>query len=221
MPSSNTLSNTCQLKISGNVIDSVTRKAIQQFDLFYGDAKVNEEGNCSPVWSPVVREILHFRNGVFEDTRPQARGESLGCFIKIKADGYAPYVSRMIRTNETDVTLNVELRRVDEKVVQVISPSLQPITRADIGFVTPNSGLEMVPGGFDAVSTLSQINLRRTDPKGLFRLSSDPDITHGESVSGICGEESSIAISPTSENGTAIGFSLERVCLASLESLII
>jgi len=173
-----TLRRTCQLKISGNVIDSVTRKAIQQFDLFYGDAKVNEEGNCSPVWSPVVREILHFRNGVFEDTRPQARGESLGCFIKIKADGYAPYVSRMIRTNETDVTLNVELRRVDEKVVQVISPSLQPITRADIGFVTPNSGLEMVPGGFDAVSTLSQINLRRTDPKGLFRLSSDPDITH-------------------------------------------
>jgi hypothetical protein len=92
--------------------------------------------------------------------------------FKFEADGYAPFVTRVIRGDEGEVPLDVTLRRAEERRVFVSLPDGSPAVGADVAFVGKATPLTIIPGGLSR----NQTKMITTDNQGSFMLPDDESI---------------------------------------------
>jgi hypothetical protein len=93
------------------------------------------------------------------------------------ADGYAPFVSRVIGSDEGNVQLDAVLHRAATTVVTVTKPDGQPANYADVGLVSPGVYLRLTQGGFNRQNVQSGGSLLRTKADGTFELPPDDSVT--------------------------------------------
>jgi hypothetical protein len=96
--------------------------------------------------------------------------------FKFEADGYAPFITRAFKGNEGEVQLDVAMRPAAPVNVTVMLPDGQPAVKANVGLVTPGSGLRLLPGGFSQDNLQSVGSLLATDETGHFSLTADDTI---------------------------------------------
>jgi hypothetical protein len=92
--------------------------------------------------------------------------------FKFEANGYAPFITRVIHGDEGAVPLDVTLRRAEERKVIVSLPDGSPAVGADVGFVGKGTRLTIIPGGLSR----KQTKIVTTDSQGSFVLPDDESI---------------------------------------------
>ena len=175
------------LVISGTVLDAATRKPIPHFSITCGWPRVHD-GAASPQWSTIDRFRLNFDGGkfrhVFEESALLSADPEF--VFKFEAEGYAPSVTRTVKADEGDVSLDVALRAAAATQVTVLLPSGQPAAFASVGLAFPGAFLALVPGGIAPSRRGSSSGaLFFTDVQGQFQLPTDDTIAR---VIGACAE---------------------------------
>jgi protocatechuate 3,4-dioxygenase beta subunit len=167
--------------VHGTVRDADSGDLIPKFRIVAGRPEWNPVDNSTnPHWSGLSRDWLAFANGaynhVFEE--PLIFGiTDPGYMLKFEAEGYAPFVTRIIRPDEGDVLLDVALHRAPVVNVTIYTPAGQLARNAEVGFVFPGARLSLVPGGFSNNFDRSGGSVVRTDRGGRFQLPADPSIS--------------------------------------------
>ena len=177
--------------VSGSVRDADTGELIPRFRVITGwpqtDWLMSPDGKGPPVptvqgsWPTIDRYWVNYTGGTYRHVleEPALYGtQNPGFMLKFDAEGYAPFVSRVIAADEADVHLDVTLHAVDSPQVSVLQPDGSPAASADIGLVAPGAQLQLVPGGFSHQGGPVGTALQRADDNGQFRLSPDPAIIH-------------------------------------------
>jgi RNA polymerase sigma factor (sigma-70 family) len=165
------------LEIFGKVQDE-NGQPIPRFRLICGwpdrDAQKQIVGTR---WSMVERHWLNFSGGEFRHVleEPIVGGmRNPGYQFKIEAEGYAPFISRVVEAGESKARLDATLRRSAALVVTVLLPDGQPAVSADVGLVSAGSSFELIPGGFCRTHVQDLTSLLRTDTRGQFRFQAEP-----------------------------------------------
>ena len=104
------------LKVHGEVQDEATGQPISHFRIAIGWPSWNPIDNTTNAqWSKFDRFWLNFANSAYSHSFEEAVMYGLtvnrGYILKFVADGYAPFISRVIDPDEGDVQLNVGLRQ--------------------------------------------------------------------------------------------------------------
>ncbi|HZM05958.1 MAG TPA: sigma-70 family RNA polymerase sigma factor [Candidatus Saccharimonadales bacterium] len=157
------------LTISGTVRDAATGAPIPSFRLIAATGAI--EGR----WIPIERLWLNFHGGKFRHV--YAEPADHGYIFKFEADGYAPYLTRPVALNEGDVQLDVALQSTALSTVTVTLPDGRPAANVDVGIVSPDAGLRLVPGGFSHRRSELGGSLLLTDGQGRFPLTPDVSVT--------------------------------------------
>ncbi len=169
------------LVVHGAVYDAETGQRIPRFRLVQGWPSWNPvTGTTNAEWSTIGRFWLDFANGAYTNTFEEAvmgGTENRGYILKFQAEGYAPFISRVIQPDEGDVKLDVVLHRAAAVVVKVSQPDGQPANNADVGLVFPGARLWLGQGGFNRQNVQTGGSLLRTDANGTFELPPDDSIT--------------------------------------------
>jgi len=169
------------LVVHGVVDDAVTGRGIPKFRIAQGWPSVNPvEGTTNVQWSSIGRFWIDFSGGTYTNTFEEGvigGRENPGYVLKFMAEGYAPFVSRVIGADEGNVELNVVLQRAAATRVIVYKPNGQPAAIADIGLVSPGANLKLAPGGISHQFVQSGSSLLRTEANGTFVLQSDDAVT--------------------------------------------
>lgn len=98
--------------------------------------------------------------------------------FKFEAEGYAPFVTRTVKADESGVSFDVPMRAATATQVTVLLPSGKPAAFASVGLVFPGAYLALVRGGIAASRWGSSSGaLLFTDVQGQFQLPSDDTIT--------------------------------------------
>jgi RNA polymerase sigma factor (sigma-70 family) len=168
------------LTISGTVRDESTGEPIPRFRVVTGWPNWDPMSNTTNAqWSTIDRFWLNFEGGKFRHIyeEPVIGGNHEPEFVfKFEAENYAPMVTRVVKASEKEVRFDVHLRNASMTDVTVLLPDGSPAASADIGLVSPGSGLNLVPGGFYRRNVQSGGSLLRTDEAGKFRLPPDNSI---------------------------------------------
>jgi RNA polymerase sigma factor (sigma-70 family) len=168
------------LVVHGVVCDAATGQRIPRFRIVQGwpeQNPVNDTTNAE--WSTIGRFWLDFAHGAYTNTFEEAvigGAENRGYILKFQADGYAPFISRVIGPDEGNVQLDVVLHRAVAAVVKVNQPDGQPASNADVGLVFPGARLWLGLGGFNRQNVQTGGSLLRTDANGSFELPPDDSI---------------------------------------------
>ena len=169
------------LVVHGAVYDAATGRRIPRFRLVQGWPGRNPvAGTTNVQWSTIGRFWLDFQNGAYTNSFEEGvlgGTKNPGYILKFMADGYAPFVSRVIGADEGDVQLNVNLHRAAATLVTVNKPDGQPAGNADVGLVSPGACLSLGLGGFNRQNVQSGGSLLRTKADGTFELPPDDSIT--------------------------------------------
>jgi hypothetical protein len=169
------------LSISGSVTDATTGLPIPTFRIITGCPTTDTTtGATGAEWSTIDRFWLKFQGGTFHYTytEPVVGGApNPGYIFKFEADGYAPFVTRPVASDEGSVEFNVTLRPSASASITVLLPDGQPAVAADVGLVSTGSRLDFQPGGFSHENIQSAESLLATDKAGRFSLSADPTVT--------------------------------------------
>jgi len=166
------------LTVSGTVADAVTGKPIPKFRILSGWPESPLPGSEPGFrWSSFDRDALNFSNGTFRHVydEPMVTGmPNPGYGLKFMAEGYAPYVSRAIKPEEQEVTLEVELQPTAGSVVTVVSADGRPVSGADYAKTTSLSLFRLANRRIVAEFGST---VERTDASGQIRLAADPELT--------------------------------------------
>jgi protocatechuate 3,4-dioxygenase beta subunit len=169
------------LTISGTVSDAATGQPVPHFRIVAGNPNydpITQTTNIS--WSTIDRYWLSFAGGSFQytwDEPPVYGGDKDPEFVfKFEADGYAPYVSRVIKASERSVRFELRLTPAVSTEVTVLSPNNERAANADIGLASPGTRLSLVPGGLSRENVQSGGSLLMTDSAGHFALPPDQTI---------------------------------------------
>jgi RNA polymerase sigma factor (sigma-70 family) len=169
------------LVVHGAVWDAATGDRIPKFRVAMGWPEWNPIDNTTNAhWSTIGRFWLDFTGGTYSKTMEEGvigGTPNPGYILKFIADGYAPFISRVIGPDEGDVELNVNLHRAAVTTVTVYNPNGQLATDADIGLVSPGARLSMNQGGFSRENVQTGGSLLRTGSDGTFVLQPDDSIT--------------------------------------------
>lgn len=167
------------LTVYGAVVDAATRQPIPEFQLVCGSPRFQYlTDQYVPLWSSFDRFTIRFKNGEFKHQLTEGViMNDTNYLFKIQADGYSPYISRIIHANEGEVRLDVELTKSKQMLVRVLKPDLQPAALVDVGLVSAGSQLDLVPGGISRRNIQSGGSLMQTDQDGWFRFTSDTNVT--------------------------------------------
>lgn len=169
------------LVVHGKVFDEATGLRIQKFRIAQGWPSWNPiEGTTNAKWSSLGRFWLDFSGGTYSNSFEEgvmSGTPNLGYFLKFMADGYQPFVSRLIAADEGDVELNVTLHRAHTISVAIYAPDGRPAGAVDVGLVSPGAKLAMVQGGFSRKNIQTGGSLLRADKLGTFTLQPDPAVT--------------------------------------------
>ena len=169
------------LMVHGIVWDGATGERIPKFRIALGWPERDPiTGTTNAMWSNIGRFWLDFSGGTYSKSLDEGvvgGTENRGYILKFMADGYAPYVSRVIGPDEGDVELNVTLRRAATTTVTVYNPNGRPAADADIGLVFPGSRLFLTQGGFSRQDFQPAGSLLHAESKGTFVLQPDDTVT--------------------------------------------
>lgn len=169
------------LTIAGTVVDASTGRPIPRFRITTGWPNIDEINHTTNAdWSTIDRFLLSFEGGQYQYTYDEQviNGVKNPAFIfKFKADGYAPFISRVVGAAEGFARLNVALTPAPSTEVTVLSANNLPVARADVGLVSAYSKLRLDPGGFSRQNIQSGDALLMTDDEGHFQLPPDDTIT--------------------------------------------
>jgi hypothetical protein len=102
---------------------------------------------------------------------------AVGWKLRFEADGYAPFVSRVIGPEEGKVRLDVKLRPAAARTISVLLPDGSPAAYADVAPVSPGALLQLVPGGFSREGLFSSGFLLETDARGNVSVPPDEAMT--------------------------------------------
>lgn len=167
------------LVVSGSVRDADSGQLIPNFRMGIGwPEKDYLTGQTNGHWSSIARFWPQFSDGQFSNAMEEAAlggTPNPGYVLKFEADGYKPFISRPIAPDESQVHLDVALHPAVSLTVTVIGPGGQPVADADVGLVSPDAQLSLVPGGFSKGQ--SGAALLYTDAAGHFSLTLDGAVT--------------------------------------------
>lgn len=161
-------------EISGTVRDE-SGQPIPRFRIITGSPTFDGSNESGVRWSTFSRFWFSFAAGKFNlNMREPVVRPHRGFVFKFDAEGYAPYVSRVITPEEAKVNLDVIMRPTAAITISVILPDGHPAQDADIGFVSPDSGIQIGPGGLPRSYQRDLTAIARTDARGQFRFPLDP-----------------------------------------------
>ena len=170
------------LRVHGLVHDYDTGERIPNFRIVQGRPRVNWlDGTTNNEWSSIDRFWLDFSGGAYTNTFEEGvvGGQQNPVFVlKFIAEGYAPFVTRVITASEGEVELNVTLKRAKAITVTVYQPDGQLATLADIGLVSSGVHFQLAQGRFaNQSSMVSGGTLLHTKANGTFVFQPDDLVT--------------------------------------------
>lgn len=167
------------LVVSGQVTDAETGKAIPRFRIVTGWPRMNFDQSMGVNWSSFERDWLNFTGGkyrhAFEDTLIRGTANP-GYALKFEADGYASFVSRVIKPDEGEVQLDVALKPATIEKYTLLLPDGRPAANAEVGLISPGMRLELAPGRFNRQSVPSGGSILLADKEGRVQLSPDDSV---------------------------------------------
>ena len=165
------------LTASGSVRDASTGELIPHFNVVEGYPEWTPMNNSTnPVWSTLDRFQHNFAGGTYHLGFEEAvigGTKNPGYILKFSADGYAPFISRVIGPDEGNVQMEVTLRPSKTVFVTVYKPDGQVAADADVGLVEATSRLSLRQDGFSHENVQSAGTLLITDANGRFKLPED------------------------------------------------
>jgi RNA polymerase sigma factor (sigma-70 family) len=168
------------LVVSGNVRDEFSGELVPHFQIVEGFPQWNPaDSSTNPMWGTFDRFHHEFANGTYHQEFSEAviGGEkNPGYILKFTADGYAPFISRLIAPDEGNVKMDVALHPAKDVFVTVYRTDGSVAAGADVGLVEPASHLYLVFGGFSHMNVQSGGTLLLTDAQGRFKLPVDDSI---------------------------------------------
>ncbi|HSY17415.1 MAG TPA: carboxypeptidase-like regulatory domain-containing protein, partial [Candidatus Acidoferrales bacterium] len=168
------------LVVHGTVCDQTTGERIPKFRIAQGWPVVNPITHTTNAnWSTIGRFWLDYSGGAYSHTFEEGvlgGPNNPGYILKFIADGYTPFVSRVIAADEGDVELNVTMHPAAVTTVSVNRPDGRPAALADIGLAFPGAKLALGRGGFPHENVQVGGTLLRTDAGGSFVLQPDAAI---------------------------------------------
>ena len=172
--------------VSGTVTDAATGQPIPAFRVICGTPDITPDiigpssAKVSFVLSARSEDWHKFGGGKFrlamdEFLEHDWNARNRGFMLKFEADGYAPSVSRVIRTNEPEVQLEVALVPAQTITVTVLNPNGRPAADADVGLLRPGVTMDLMVAGHLNLPGFST-GLLRPDSQGVFALPPDDSI---------------------------------------------
>ena len=133
------------LVISGNVIDAETRKPLAKFTVVPG----SRFDNATQLhWYDSDRFAAADGKYQIRQTRPQ-----FAHLIRIEASGYQAAVSRDIKSNEGNVSIDFELKKGIDVAATVLTPDGKPAAKARVALGIAGSQINIKNGEIDDRST--------------------------------------------------------------------
>ena len=167
------------LVVTGTITDEDSGEPIPSARMVTGWPNPHSTSNTREVnWSTLDRFWVDFSGGTFYHSYEEAVINGMpnpGYVLKFEADGYAPTVTRTIAANEGVVEIDIQLNRAESHDITVLLPNGSPAQQADVGLITPQSRITIVPGGLSHNRQNSDHLL--TDSSGHFALKPEPEIT--------------------------------------------
>ncbi len=127
------------LVVQGKVVDSETGKAIEKFNIVQG-IRWNES-NQNLHW-----ERYNVQSGQGGEYRTTFSEPRFGHLVRIEAEGYRPGVSRMIKTDEGEVTIDFELEAGSGPSGLVKTPTGEPAAGTAVLMAVSNQHLQISNG---------------------------------------------------------------------------
>jgi RNA polymerase sigma factor (sigma-70 family) len=169
------------LTVAGTVRDATTGQLIPRFRIGTGSPSTDfRTGKTNAQFSTIGRFWMAFEGGQFRTSYEEAVITGManpGYILKFDAEGYSPFVSRVIGADEGEVQMEIALKPAALQTITVLQPDGNPAVDADVGLVMPGSQLNLVPGGFSREMVQSGGSLLRTDDRGRFRLTADDSVS--------------------------------------------
>jgi len=167
------------LTISGTVRDAVTGRPVPHFRIIPGRQLVSLTHITNFQWQSVGRiPWTSSAEGKFRQTVAEAVDQDTRLALKFDAEGYAPSVRRVVRSDEGEVQFDVALRPAASVTVTVLLPDGNPAVNADVGLVSPGARLRVQPGGLARGNMYpTGESAPTTDDRGRFVLPPDDDVT--------------------------------------------
>jgi RNA polymerase sigma factor (sigma-70 family) len=166
------------LTIKGNVSDS-SGTALDHYRIGTGwPERTFAADKLVPRWSDIDRFWLAFSRPNFEFTmdEPVIHGsEDRGYFFKFEAEGFIPFVTRLIDPKEREVIMNITLQRSNPRSLHTVDPHGKFVPDASVIFLPEGSFVHGGPNGFESVR--EGIPQAKTDSNGDVLLQFDPELT--------------------------------------------
>ena len=164
------------LVLQGTVTDADSGGPIPRFRLAMGWPSFDRlSGKTNIQVSRIDRFSPNFSGGRFRHAVEEpVTGRSHELMVRIEAEGYEPFISRPIRYDEGEVTLDVSLKRSETIEVTVVDAAGRPAPRALIGLVTPGTRIGLAPDGLTQLEDSGLNVIVQADEEGRVKLTLDP-----------------------------------------------
>jgi hypothetical protein len=146
------------LVVSGKVIDAETKEPVKVFQVLPGIRSSESHMN----W--VQGERFTATDGTYRIRRTH---DYFAQLIRIEANGYQAALSRDIKSNEGNVSIDFELQKGQDVAATVLTPSGAPAAGAKIALGIAGSQISIMNGEIDGGSTYAE--RKDTDDSGQFR----------------------------------------------------
>ncbi len=160
------------LSICGSVRDALTGQTLPRFGLQVGSVRDQGVSGGVPNLTWGQNESFHGGSFAYQET---------GLFqlygFKFSAQGYAPFITRLVRADEGAVRFEVALQPAPSLPVTLLLPDGRPAAHADIGTVIPGGQPFVFPGGLAFPGHSAAGNQFSTDGQGRFSLAPDETVT--------------------------------------------
>jgi RNA polymerase sigma factor (sigma-70 family) len=165
------------LTISGTVRDAVTGQPVPHFRIIPGWPRLAPLTHTTNFqWQSIgPTGWTSSAEGKFRQTVGEAVSQDTELVFKFDAEGYAPFVTRVVRSDEGEAQFDVALRPAPSVTVTVLLPDGNPAVNADVHLVLPGvRGIQRGVGG--KIYPIGK-SLLTTDEQGRFGLEPDDEVT--------------------------------------------
>jgi hypothetical protein len=162
---------TKEFSFSGSVVDSATRRPIDEFRVTPGESFEFGPGNRQSNWQPFM--AVRGRNGKFKlkPDRPSA------LVLKIEAEGYLPVVSEPLSPAEAGKPLTFELRQGSGPKGVVQLPEGGPAVGAEVTLKSNGNYVELGQRKLNRSGGEQDSRVVKTDAAGRFALPPEAEAT--------------------------------------------
>lgn len=167
-----------EASISGTVSDAAGQP-IPQFHIVFSSATTNHfTGEIAPS-SSLMPDWVNYAGGEYRRSYTGSNDKN-GYMLKFEAEGYTPFLSRVIFRSEGNVKMNVTLSKANIVTVSVVLPDGSPASDFPVAYLYKGERYCLSPEGLYpssfTVGLTGQYYSTTTDERGCFNLSDDPCI---------------------------------------------